>query len=107
MKRLSIWLACLLLVFGQQQVLRADDFNPDLPSEPQSKYVLTVSADPAGAAAALSGAGKYAHDTEVTISQYPNDGYEFDHWSLNGELYSYDASCTYTVGTSSAAFERL
>lgn len=105
MKRLSIWLTCLLLVFGgQRQGLFADDFNPELPSEPMTKYAVSVSADPAAAAATLTGAGKYANGTEVTISQTPCTGFLFDHWTLNGATHSTEPSLTYTVNGQSVAF---
>ena len=105
MKRLTIWLTCLLLVFGgQRQVLWADDFNPDLPSEPMTKYAVTVSADPANAAATLTGAGKYANNTEITVSQTPCTGFLFDHWTLDGATHSSEPSFTYTVNGKSVAF---
>lgn len=45
-------------------------------------YTVTLSANPSNGGT-VSGAGKYAQGTEVTISATANEGYEFTKWSDN------------------------
>lgn len=97
MKRIITWFACLLFIIGQPQVLRADDFNPDLPTEPNTQYIVSVAADPAEGAYSLSGAGQYSPGSSITVSQSAYTGYHFEHWTRNGLYYSSEASFNYTV----------
>lgn len=58
--------------------------DPANPPEPQLKYRLTVTAQPAEAAA-LSGGGEYAEGTQVTLQARPAANYELRYWLCNGE----------------------
>lgn len=58
--------------------------------------VVTTKCEPAAAGAA-SGAGTYAVGSTVTLRTSKNAGYNFIHWTLNGEVYSTSVSLSYTA----------
>lgn len=95
----------LLLLVGSAPAAYAQ-FNPVNPPEPQENiyYNVTVSASNS-AAAYIYGEGKYLVGTRVTIRYSSrSSAYKFRYWTLDGELFSTDASFTYTVGESDAEF---
>ena len=104
MKIHYIGIICLLLTLCKWQSVQADNFDPSLPPEPMTKYVVTVNAEPATGASSLSGAGKYAAGSVITLSQTTADDYHFDYWTLNGQEYATTASFNYTVGDSTVHF---
>lgn len=68
---------------------------------PIEKYRLILQTNPEGAAT-LTGAGDYHPNTVVEIGCTPNTDYHFLYWSLEGEVYSCEAKCTYTTGEQDA-----
>ncbi len=75
--RFYIFLIALSL-FGAR-ALAQDPFNPDSPPEPSKRYALKVVANPEGAAT-TSGTGRYAVNTNISVSSYINA----DKWQLTG-----------------------
>lgn len=59
------------------------------------------------AAAECTGGGEYYPGRTVQIACAPNTDYNFQYWTLNGEIYSYRTSFYYTVEASNAAFEAV
>ena len=64
-------------------VAQTDDFNPTNPPEPEAKYRLTVTAEPAEAAT-MSGWGQYSEGASVTARATARTNYVFKHWLQNG-----------------------
>ena len=54
-------------------------------------------------AAEVTGAGEYYPHHVVTVTCTPNKDYNFQHWTLNGAVYSTDMQCTYEMGETDAA----
>ncbi len=79
-------------------------FNPANPSEPSMTYKVTLSSDPENIAW-FSGDGFYPDGTTVWInaSSY-NSNYEFEYWTLNGEVYTKEQNFTYTLKTKDVKF---
>lgn len=97
-------MCCLLLGGGTLGVFaQNDDYNPTNPAEPNviDFCKLTVSADPAEGAY-VSGGGRYKVGSggRVYISTSARNTedytYTFQYWTLNGEIFSYNASFSYT-----------
>jgi len=66
--------------------------------------VVTTSVSPAAAGSA-SGAGTYAIGSTVSVKTSGNVGYNFSHWTLNGEVYSSTSTTlTYTAEEGTKAF---
>lgn len=88
----------LLLTMLVGMVARGQDFNPTSPAEPSSRYQLRVKANPAEAAT-VSGAGKYAVNTRVSVSSTPSDTkWQFVKWTDGqGNEVSTNSSFTYTT----------
>lgn len=63
-------------------VAQTDDFNPINPPEPDAKYRLTVSAEPAEAAT-VSGGGQYSEGASVTAKATARTNYVFKYWLKN------------------------
>lgn len=104
MKRIR-YLSLLMLLLGSISLWGQDDFNPADPPEPgQPPMKLEVTVTP-GDAGSVSGTGRYAEGTKVTLRAYTNTGFRFISWtnSQNEEL-STSATFTYTKG---AGHERL
>lgn len=55
-------------------------------------------------AAELTGAGTYYPTHTVQIACTPREDYYFQYWTLNGSIYSYERSFSYTMGSTDAAF---
>ena len=49
----------------------------------ENDYTLSTSTQGNGS---VTGAGIYSADTEVEVRAFPADGWEFDHWTVNGTL---------------------
>lgn len=58
---------------------------------------LHLLTNPTGAAT-LVGAGDYYPNNVVNIGCTPNTDYHFLYWSLDGQIYSHEKECTYTMG---------
>ncbi len=85
-------------------VASPDDYEPDLPPEPNAMYHVKVSGDPVGVAL-VSGGGKYRSGTEIWINASSNDpNYEFSHWTMDGNQSSTESGFYYTVGTKDVNF---
>jgi uncharacterized repeat protein (TIGR02543 family) len=59
-------------------------------------YNLTLTAFPENSGS-LEGAGFYHMGDLVTINAVPSIGYEFDYWTLNGDIYAETASFTFEM----------
>ncbi len=53
-------------------------------------------------AGTLTGAGDYYPNSVVEIGCTPHTDYHFQYWLQDGEVYSYEKECTYTMGDSDA-----
>ena len=58
--------------------------------------VVTTTCEPAAAGSA-SGAGTYAIGSTVSVKTSGNVGYNFSHWTLDGEVYSTSQNLSYTA----------
>ena len=99
-KRIFLSIVCVLMGVGLAQA----QFNPDNPSEPSMKYKVTLSSEPENIAW-FSGDGFYSDETTVWInaSSY-NSNYEFEYWTLNGEVYTKEQNFTYTLKSKDVKF---
>ena len=99
-KRIFLSFICVLMGVGLAQA----QFNPTNPSEPSMKYKVTLSSDPDNIAW-FSGDGFYSDETTVWInaSSY-NSNYEFEYWTLNGEVYTKEQNFTYTLKSKDVKF---
>lgn len=80
----------------------ADDYNPNNPPDPNTKYRVVTSATPAGNA---SGSGTYMAGENVTIrTSASSTDYTFSHWTKDGEYYSDETSFNYTVEPKKTTF---
>ena len=73
-------------------------FNPDSPSEPSQpieKRRVTATATEGGTTNFAS--QRVNVGSSITVTAYTNEGYDFDGWYLNGELYTRLTSFSYTV----------
>lgn len=98
MKRIR-YLSLLMLLLGSVSLWGQDDFNPSSPPEPgQPPMKLEVTVAPSGAGS-VSGTGRYAAGTQVSLHAYVNTGFRFVNWTnSNGEELSTSTSFTYTKG---------
>lgn len=101
MKR-YLFILGLLLTLGSTLQIRAqgDDYNPELPAEPNQRYKLSLVASP-GEAAYVSGSGWYKEGTSAWVSTSAwSPNYTFVHWKKGNEIISTERSFNYTVTTS-------
>ena len=103
MTRWTINLVWLLLVLGTAGAQAQDDYNPANPPEPMTRYVVTVSADPAEAGY-TSGSGKYSEGTTVWVSTSARNSYEFQYWMQDGVKIDKPESFSYTMGAKKTSF---
>lgn len=61
----------------------------------KTKSVITTNVSPQGGGT-TSGGGTINVGAQTTLIAYPNEGYIFDHWNIDGQLY-YDPTVPYTV----------
>ena len=96
MKRIR-YLSLLMLLLGSISLWGQDDFNPSNPPEPGQppmKLDITVSPSDAGS---VSGGGRYAAGTQVTLRAYTNTGFRFINWTnIAGEELSTATTFVYT-----------
>lgn len=83
MKRIRYLTLLLMLLTGSIGSWAQDDFNPASPAEPgaptiYSRIVLLRNIDDAGS---VSGAGRYAVGSSVTVYAYVNSSYTFLRWT--------------------------
>ena len=71
----------------------------------RNSYTVELSKSMDKAGTIITGAGTYKYGKEVTIKAETNEGYTFNGWYKNGELYREDASFDYTVGAEAVVFE--
>lgn len=98
MKRIR-YLSLLMLLLGSISLWGQDDFNPSSPPEPGLPPMkLQVNVVPAEAGS-VSGSGRYAAGTQVSLRAYTNTGFRFVNWTNSaGEELSTSANFTYTKG---------
>ena len=82
-KRIRYFTLLLMLLAGSVGSWAQDDFNPASPSEPgpptiYSRIVLLRNIDDAGS---VSGGGRYAVGSTVTVYAYVNSSYTFRNWT--------------------------
>jgi len=70
----------------------------------RNSYTVTLNKD-IDKAGTIIGAGTYKYGKKVTIKALTNEGYTFNGWYKNDELYTDDASFDYTIGADAVAFE--
>ena len=71
------------------------DYNPTNPPDPQMLFKVVARATDGHY---TSGSGSYTVGTQVTINTSANGtGFDFKHWTKNGEVYTTSKSFTYTV----------
>ena len=71
------------------------DYNPSNPPDPQMLFKVVARATDGHY---TSGSGSYTTGTQVTINTSANGtGFDFKHWTKNGEVYTTSKSFTYTV----------
>ena len=82
-----------------------EEYNPEDPPEPYTRFKLTVTATPMGY---TSGSGMYllGDVAYISTSAYSID-YTFSHWNRNGVHYSDVQSFQYTVTAERATFEAV
>jgi uncharacterized repeat protein (TIGR02543 family) len=83
--------------------LAQEEYNPENPPDPSVPYKVTVAVSPSEAGYA-SGGGKYSEGAQVYISTSANYGYEFQHWTLNGEYYANTPQLNYVMTAQPANF---
>ena len=104
MTRWTICFVWLLLVLGTAGAqAQTDDFNPQNPPEPMTRYTVTVSCEPSEAAQ-VSGGGKYAVGATVKVSTSAKSNYEFQYWMQDGVRIDKARSFTYTMGSQKTSF---
>lgn len=59
-------------------------------------YTINATANPADGGV-VTGAGTYNYGSEVTLTVTPNDQYEFQNWTENGQVVSQSLSYSFTV----------
>ncbi|MBQ7042576.1 MAG: T9SS type A sorting domain-containing protein [Muribaculaceae bacterium] len=75
-----------------------DTFNPANPTEPQMRFDLTVTAEPAnGGSVSPSGTNQYNIGSTVNLRASINSGYSFVAWIMDGDTLSKSSSFTYTI----------
>lgn len=74
-----------------------EEFDPVLPPDPGSGYILLLHASPADAAVSLTGAGAYQSGAQVAVSTVADEDYTFLQWTCDGEVLSTDAAFHYTM----------
>lgn len=94
----------LLICVGGFTAMAQDTFNPTNPPEPNQLYKVKVSAEPVEAAY-VSGIGQYRTGEVASLHCSSRaEGFQFQYWTKNGEVYSENQSFSYTVGTEDANF---
>ena len=83
MKKIRLLITAVVCLMGYITAQAQDDFNPSSPPEPgaptiYSRIVLLRNIDDAGS---VSGAGKYAVGSTVTVYAYVNSSYTFLRWT--------------------------
>ena len=61
-----------------------------------NSYEVTVRANPPEGGT-VRGAGSYPHGATATVTVTPKDGYQFDHWTKNGDEVSKESSYAFVV----------
>ena len=89
--------ACPLQTVFASAGSEEEEYDPVLPPDPSSSYVLTLQAEPAEAATSLIGAGAYQSGAVVSISAAVVDDYVFVRWLCDGEEVSTTANATFTM----------
>ncbi len=68
------------------------------------EFSLTVSSSPSSGGYVSPSGGTYDEGTSVTLTAYPNSGYEFDHWGGDASGYSSSTSITMNSSKSVVAY---
>ena len=108
MRKTIIAAALLLFVGSSLPAIAQSGFDPTPPADPQVpifKYQLSVVAQRSDACY-VSGSGKYAEGTQVTINTSARNGtnYTFSHWLKDGEYYTGQQQFTYITTNQAVTF---
>ncbi len=68
------------------------------------QYTLSVSSSPSSGGYVSPSGGTYDEGASVTLTAYPNSGYEFDHWGGSASGYSSSTSVTMNSNKSVVAY---
>ena len=74
-----------------------EEYDPVLPPDPSSSYILSLQASPSEGVASLSGGGAYQSGAQVALSATPAEGYMFVEWTCEGTVVSTTANTTFTM----------
>lgn len=75
-----------------------DTFNPANPTEPQMRFDLIVTAEPAnGGSVSPSGTNQYDIGSTVNLRASINSGYQFVAWLMDGDTLSKSSSYNYII----------
>ena len=90
-----IFLTVLVALLYGATAWAQGDYNPTNPPDPQMLFKVVARATDGHY---TSGSGSYTVGTQVTINTSANGtGFDFKHWTKNGEVYTTSKSFTYTV----------
>lgn len=81
---------------------RFDPSSPSEPTEPIVRHRVTVACSEGGSFSGTS--GLVLTGNSATLYAYPNSGYDFVGWYMNGELYTTLRNFSYTMGTENVDF---
>lgn len=80
--------------------------SPDEPSEPRLYHKLFLKSDPeSGGYFNVSSGNSYQEGSSVYLCAYSNRWYQFQNWTLDGEVVSTSSSFNYTMPTTNATLE--
>ena len=86
-------------------------FEPENPAEPSAstakrKYYLYLKSNIEGACSFNTNSGdKVAEESQIYLDVYPNSGYQFEGWKLNGEIVSYYSWYCFTMPSANTTLE--
>lgn len=105
MKRIRYLTVLVLFLMAVLPAAAQDGFNPANPAEPGVPPVaLTLAAEPANGGR-VSGGGKYAPGTTVSVRATSNTGFTFSHWTdAEGNTVSETAAFSHIKGSAAEAF---
>lgn len=93
--KLNHYVCAMLFLLLGGTAWAQDDFNPTNPPDPQMLYKVVARATDGHY---TSGSGQYRAGTQVAINTSASStGFDFKHWTKNGEVYTTNRSFTYTV----------
>lgn len=84
---------------GPARIYAISRFNPDSPAEPKQANVVRITSGDGGYYHSSLSSGSHCLEPgkSLSLSAYPNSGYEFTGWYLNGSLYTTLSQFSYTM----------